>query len=152
MGWVGKKSRIDDHGEKREGGGGGTVPMRLILIHVYTDCAFKINLERGWGTKLQRAVKAVCVTGLFFWKLLKPFSWNIQVGRAPLPVSHSIEIKVLSRCLRPSLYLHYVFGCCWKIQGKAHSRAILIFSELWFKGHDNVVLSVVFHFGSLRNE
>lgn len=31
----------------RNVGDGGTVPMRLILIHVYTDCAFKINLERG---------------------------------------------------------------------------------------------------------
>lgn len=31
----------------RNMGDGGTVPMRLILIHVYTDCAFKINLERG---------------------------------------------------------------------------------------------------------
>lgn len=31
----------------KQKGKGGTMPLRLILEHVYTDCAFKINFERG---------------------------------------------------------------------------------------------------------
>jgi len=67
-------------------GKGGTMPLRLILKHVYIDCAFKINFKRGWGSN----GSACSVTYLLFGKLLEIAVFSLQIfrwGGPPLPVT-----------------------------------------------------------------
>lgn len=81
MGRVIKKSWINDHGEKHG-------DRRHSANETYSDSRVHwLCLQNKLGKRLRNQTsacsKAVCVTGLFFRKLLKPFSWRIQVGQAP---------------------------------------------------------------------
>lgn len=70
------------------------MPLRLILKHVYIDCAFKINFEGGWRRKPQHAVSPSPFLKAF--RNNSVLSTNIQVGRAP-PACHCCSFSFKDR-------------------------------------------------------
>lgn len=134
----------------KQKGKGATMPLRLILIHVYADCAFNINFERGWGNKTVSCSKCRGCHLSPFLKAFKIAAFSQQIfrwGGPPLPVTvTSIKKReiLLSSFLWPPLCFTYygllglvnlVYG---NLKGNTFNIDFFFFSELWFKGQDNV--------------
>lgn len=47
-----KKKKIPKNKGQNQRGRDGTVASKCISVHTYTDCAFKIKAETGWGFKV----------------------------------------------------------------------------------------------------
>lgn len=133
IGWVIKKSWINDHGDKHG-------EWRHSANETYSNsCVHWLCLQNKLGKRLRNKTSACSKSSMchrsLFQKAFKTIFLTYSGGAGPPCLSLSLHLNKtlpLSGCLWPSLYFTYVRGRCWKLQGKMYSHAIFFFFFVYF--------------------